>query len=106
MITPAGDADTAVVLLGSIHPIGFLVVNIHPIELSRGLVVDGRPGDPAVVGDIGSTVIPLDHSLIIAGINPQIVIVPVRRHDHIEIPAAVGRFPEAQIIDVNNVWIG
>ena len=44
----AGNADAGVVLLTAVDPIRKAVVGIDAIELGRGLILSGRPGNTAV----------------------------------------------------------
>ena len=91
--TPGGGArrrDRGVVLLCGINAIGILVVGVDAIELRRRLVVDRRPGLAAVAAHAGAAVVAFDHTVRIGGIDPEVVVVAVRRLDFREARAAVG----------------
>ncbi len=75
------------------------------VELCGGLIVLPSPGRPAVVGDVRAAIVPLDHAERVAGVDPQVVIVTVRRADLFKRAAAVGRFPEADVEDVDRVLV-
>ena len=101
----AGDADAGIILLRAIDAVGELVVGTDVIELGGELVVDRAKGCAAVEGDVGPTVITLDHTLIVLGVDPEAVIIAVGGGNRFPIFAAVGRFPEAQVADVNGIRI-
>src|SRR5260221_2307303 len=85
--------NTGVVLLRGIHAVRVLVVGVDAIELRGRLVVDRRPGLAAVEADAGAAIVALDHSVRIGRIDPEIMIIAVRRLDLREASAAIGRFP-------------
>ena len=87
----AGDRHGGVVLLRAVHAIGKRVVRDHVVELRGGLVVLLRPREPAVMADVHAAVVALDHPLGIRGIDPQIVVVAMRRADGAEGATAVVR---------------
>jgi hypothetical protein len=60
------------------------------IELGCRLILFS-PGNPSVIGDIGSSVIAVDHSIRIMGIYPKVMIVAVRNPDRAESPASIQR---------------
>src|SRR6266403_9400 len=82
--------DRGVVLLCGINAIGILVVGVDAIELRRRLVVNRRPGLAAVAAHAGAAVVAFDHTVRIGGIDPEVVVVAVRRLDFREARAAVG----------------
>ena len=94
---PAGRADRAVVLLGGVYPVGIVVVRVHPVELGRRLIVDRRPGIPAVEGHAGASVVALNHAFRVCGVDPQVVIVTVRHRHLVERAASVGRLPALEV---------
>ena len=101
----AGDTDAGVILLRAIDAVGELIVSTDVIELGGELVVDRAKGCAAVEGDVGPAVIALDHTLIVLGVDPEAVIIAVGGGNRFPIFAAVGRFPEAQVADVNGIRI-
>ena len=93
-------ADGGVVLLGSVHPVGKLVVGGQVVKLAGELVVDAGPTLPAVEGDAGAAIVALDHPSRIVGVNPKVVVVAVGRGDPVEsappvngLPALVVKYP-------------
>ena len=99
----AGRADRRVVLLRAIDAVRILVVDVDPVELPGQLVVDRRPGFAAVERHAGAAVIALHHPLRVGGVDPQVVVVAMRRHDLSEAAAAVGGLPHAQVGHVDRV---
>jgi hypothetical protein len=104
--TPLGGArcrDRGVVLLRGIDAIGVLIVDVDAIELRRRLVVDRRPGLAAIDADAGAAVVTLDHPFGVGRIYPEIMIVAVRRLDFGRASAAVGRFPQRKVGDIDRL---
>src|ERR1700756_186062 len=101
----AGRRDRGVVLLRGVDAIGILVVGVDAIELRRWLVVDRRPGLPTVAAYAGAAVVAFDHPVGIGRIDPEIVVVAVRRLDLDEARAPVGRFPKRQIGDIDRLAV-
>ncbi len=66
-------------------------------------MVDQLP--PAVERDAGAAVVPLDHAPGIPGVDPEIVVVAVRRGDLGEGAPAVGRLPHLEIGHVDRVGV-
>ena len=91
VVAPAGDADTAIVLLCAVYPIRGLIIDIHPIKLRRRLVVDRRPSDTTVVGDIGTPVVPLNHPLVVIWIDPDIMVIPMWSTNTLERTTSIDR---------------
>ena len=61
----AGHAQARIVLLRAIDVVGLVAVEIEMINLRRRLIVDARPGQPAVVRDASAAVIAVDHDLVV-----------------------------------------
>ena len=100
-----GHADGGVVLLRAVHPVGVLVVHVQAVELRGQLVVDGRPGLPAVERHAGAAVVALDHALRVLRVDPQVVVVAVRGGHFAEAHPAVGGLPHLQVGDVDRVGV-
>src|SRR5215475_12946677 len=98
-------ADGRVILLRTVHAVGELVVRGDMVELRRQLVVNGRPGVAAVEADAGAAVVALDHTLRVARVDPQVVVVAVRGGHLYEGSAAVGRFPGLVIEDPDRIGV-
>ena len=75
-------ADRAVVLLGGVDAVGMPGVDGGVVELGGRLVVYGRPRLAAVEGDARAAVVPLDHALGVARVDPQVVVVAVWGRHH------------------------
>ena len=75
------------------------------IELCGRLVVQGRPGLPAVERDSSAAVVSLDHALGVARIDPQDVAVAVRHANARKRPAPVDRSPRAEVQGVDRILV-
>ena len=104
-VRAARHADRAVVLLGGVDPVGKLVVGGEVVELRRELVVDRRPGLAAVERHARPAVVALDHPLRVARVDPQLVVVAVRRGYPHEGLAPVRRLPHVQVQHVAGVRV-
>jgi hypothetical protein len=84
------------------------MLDIDPdaVDLRRDLVHLRRPGAPTIERDVGATVVRLDHRLAVVRIDPDVVIVPVRRAERRERPAAIGGLEEALGAGVDDVGVG
>src|SRR5260370_13297062 len=71
----AGKRNGRVILLRSVDSIRHLVIRDHVIVFSCRLIINRRPALGAVEGHAGTTIMTADHTLRIAGIDPEIVIV-------------------------------
>ena len=101
----AGNAHRGVVLLRSAHMVGKVVGDIHMVQLGGHIRLAG-PGLAAVHRDIAAAVVRVAHPLWIVGIDPEVVLVSVRRTDHmVEGFAAVVGAVEAGIERVHPVRI-
>ena len=78
-------------MLRAVDVVGRAVVSDHVIELRRGLIVLTTPGFAAVEGDGHAAIVGADHAPGISRINPETVIVAVRKLELVEGAAAVGR---------------
>ena len=101
----AGHAQAGVVLLRAINVIGLVAIDIDVIKLRRRLVVNARPGQPAIQRDAGAAVVAVDHDLVVARMYPEIVIIAMRRGDLAEVVPAIGRFPKTEVVDVNRIRV-
>jgi len=75
----AGDGNGGVVLLSAVNSIRKAVVGNHMVELRRWLVVLAGPGFSVIDRNRGPSVIAVDQTLRISGIDPQRMIVSVGR---------------------------
>ena len=80
-IRPRGtrDGDRAVVLLGAVQPIGKLLVHADSIDLRGRLILLRGPGCAAGERDVGAAVVAIDHLLRIERVDPQVVVIGMRR---------------------------
>ena len=100
-----GDGDRRVVLLRGVEPVGRLVVGGHMVHLRRRLIEQTRPRAAAVEAHRAAAVAPVDHPQGIRGVDPQVVVIRVRREHALEGFAAVRRFPEEDVEDEDRVLI-
>ncbi len=94
-----------VVLLRAVDVVRLLVVRAHVVELRGRLVVDRRPRLPAVEAHARAAVVGLDHPPRVLRIDPEVVVVAVRRGELAERLAAVGRFPQRVVRDPDRVHV-
>src|SRR4029077_7646517 len=99
------DAQRRVVLLRAEDAEGGVGVGRDAVELRRRLVVLGRPGPAAVVGDGGAAVVRFDHPQRVVGIDPEVVVVAVRDADAGEALAAVLGVEEEDVGGVDPVVV-
>ena len=70
--------DRRVVLLTRVQPVREAVVDVDLVELGGRLVVLRRPSHAAVERDVGTTVVGLNPDVRVVGVDPHVVVVPVR----------------------------
>ena len=90
-------------MMAMVDVIGPAVVGDDVIELRGGLIVLGAPGFSGVGGDCGTTVVAVDEAFGIVWINPQAVMVSMRRGKEIESSAAVHGAKHSGVEDINGV---
>src|SRR5579864_5356579 len=105
LVAAGGDGDGAVVLLRAVDVVGRAVVGDHVIELRGRLIVLATPGFAAVEGDGDAAIVGTDHAPGISRINPETMIVSVRKLELVEGAAAVGRAIGIHVHHVNRVGI-
>ncbi len=103
VIAARADADGRVVLLRAVDAILKIVVGGDVIELRGGLVVLRGPVLAAVDTDGGAAVVAIDHAIGVVGIDPESVMIAVRRVDAFERFAAIVRTVQAGVGDVHAV---
>src|SRR4029450_3664103 len=81
----------------ALNPVGPLIVRAHVVELRGRLIVDGRPRLAAVERHAGAPVVALDHAAGAARIDPEVVVVTVRRRHLREALAAVDGLPQGVV---------
>src|SRR5215469_61154 len=104
-VAPGGNGDGAVVLLRAVDVVGRAVVGNHVVELRRGLIILAAPGFAAVEGDGHAAIVGADHAPGISRINPETVIVAVRKLELVEGAAAVSRAVRIHVHHVDRVGI-
>src|SRR6266567_7786898 len=105
-ISLTGDNDRRVVLLRAVEFVRELVVDPDAIDLRGRLIHLRRPGASAIGGDVGPSVVRLDHYLAVFGVNPDIVIVTVRHAKGDERFAAIDGLEETFGSSVYGVGVG
>src|SRR5207253_7862193 len=100
---PMADAHRAVVLLRAQETIRKVGVDGDSIELRGRLIALRGPARAAVGGDVHAAVVGLDHPPRIVRSDPEIVIVAMRRGNRAPGLAAVFRFVETNVADVDRV---
>ncbi len=103
LIVAAGNRDSRVVLLGTIHAVGPVVVDSDVIELRGRLVFLLRPGFAAIDRERRAAVVAIDQMPRIARIYPQRVMVAVRGGQQLEILTAVGGAERAGVQHIDGV---
>ena len=86
-----------VVLLRADEPVREFVVDVDHVELGGGLIEDRRPALRAVLRHIRAAVARLDQDLRVVRIDPDDVVVAVRRGDGRPRLAAVGRMVQPEL---------
>src|SRR5207253_816830 len=84
-----------VVLLCAVDVVGEVVVGANRIELRGRLVIFRTPAAAAIEGHGSAAVVRVHHALVVLGVDPQPVIVAVRRADLAPGSATIGRFVDA-----------
>ena len=77
-------------MLCSVNPVGKLIIDIQSVQLRCHLIVNRRPRIASIETDIGTTIVSLDHSLVVFRVNPQVVVIPMRRCNFLKTAAAIG----------------
>src|SRR6266481_2356068 len=103
LIAAAGDGDRGIVLLSAVDVVRKGVVYSDVVEL-RGLLVGlSGPRLAVVVRNGGAAVVGIDHPFWMRRIDPEAVIISVRRANKIEGVAAVGRTVDGGVQYVDGV---
>src|SRR5208282_5960779 len=84
VVAARADADGRVVLLRAVDAVLKIVVGGDVVELRGGLVVLRGPVFAAVDADGGAAVVAVDHAIRVVGIDPESVMIAVRRVDAFE----------------------
>ena len=103
--TRVGNGDCRVILLSAIKPVREPVIGGDVIELRRRLVIQRGPTGAAVRRDGRPAVIAVDQALRIVGIDPEAVVVTVRRADGREGLPTVDGAVRSGVEDVHNIGI-
>src|SRR5690349_21024981 len=98
----ARHADRGAVLLRAADMVWNIARGGHVVKLRGGVLLAG-PRLSAVDGDVAAAIVAVDHALRIGGVDPQVVVVPVRRPKLAIRLAPIGGFVEARVQDVNRV---
>src|SRR5581483_346797 len=103
IIVVALDGYGGVVLLRAVNVVGPAVVGDHVVELRCGLVVFRAPGLAVIGGDGSAAIVAVNHALRIVGINPQAVMIAMRRGKQVESPAAIGRAEHPGVEQIDRI---
>src|SRR5205085_1515773 len=103
MIGAGGDGDGGVVLLRSVDHVVEAIVGGYVIDRSSGLIILASPCAAAVVRDRGAAVVAVDHVRWVDGIDPQAVMVAMRRAQYGKGAAAIGRAVKRSVEDVDGI---
>ncbi len=103
MIAARGDGNCAVVLLRAVDVVGIPIVGDDVVELRGRLIILPRPGGAAVHAHVRAAVIGVDHAAGIRGIDPQAVMVAMRRGNYGEGFAGIVGAIHAGIEDIHRV---
>ena len=85
------NANRRVVLLRAVDAIGKVIVRGNSIELHGRLVVVRRPAVATVGRNLRTTIVGDDHALVVVRIDPQVVVIAVRRIVQTERHTAIRR---------------
>ena len=97
------DTNRRVILLRAVDAVREVVVSRDPIELRRRLVLISRPCGTAVVRHLSAAIVSDQHAFGILRINPQVVVVAVRRSNGREVRTAIVGTPEADVQHIHFV---
>src|SRR5262245_5123083 len=101
VVGAAGNRDAGVILLRAVHVVRIPAVGSEVIELGGRLVVNGAETVSAVERDVRSTVVALNHPLVVLRVDPEVVVVTVGSGNFGECLAAVGALPKFEVVDVD-----
>src|SRR5580704_3134185 len=99
----AGDTYGGVVLLRAVDVIGEAVVDGDVVELRGRLIIFRRPGFRTVGRDGCAAVVSIDQAIGIGGIDPQAMIIAVRRVHRRECFSAVVRAIGRRVQDIDDI---
>ena len=105
VIAVAGNGDSRVILLRSVDAIGPVIVHGHVIELRSRLVVLFRPRLATVDRDRHTAVVAVHDALRIRGIDPQPVMIAMRRGQQLKRLPAISGTKGAGIEHVHRVGV-
>ena len=101
----AGHDHRRIVLLRAVDAIRILVVHGHLIDFGGRLVILRTPGAAAIQRNVGAAVVRLHHELRVLRIDPDIVVVAMRRVGAAERLAAIGASKPVFVADENDIGI-
>ena len=103
LVIATGNGDGGVVLLRAVHAIREAVVHRDMIELRGGLIVRCRPCLATVQREAGPAVIAVDQAARVLRVDPQRVMIAVRRGHQVERLAAVGGAERTGIEHIDDI---
>ena len=100
----ARNTRRGIVLLRSADVIWKIGGRLDAVDLGRGIALIG-PRFAPIHRDRGAAVVAVDDPSRVGRVDPEIVVVRVRPADFRETGAAVGRFQEDEVQDVNRLSV-
>ena len=104
-VRAAGDADGRVVLLAAVDAVREQVVRVDAVELRSRLVVLRRPALATIQRNRGAPIVAVDQVLVVLRVDPERMVIAVRRGDHGERLAAVGAAKGRRVQHVHGRFI-
>src|SRR5579872_4027191 len=105
IIAAAGDRYRGIVLLSAINTVREGVVRRHVIELRSRLIPLSSPGFSVVMRNRGAPVVGIYHPFRMRGIDPQAMVITMRRANKIVSVAAIGGTVHRGVQHINCVDI-
>ena len=105
VFAPTRYTDRRVVLLTGVDTKRIEIVRRHPVKLRRRLVHDAGPGFATVKGHRRTTIIGIDHVLVVVRVDPVIVMVTMWRFHLFPGFAAIDRLHHRHVHNVNGIII-
>ena len=99
------DDDRRVVLLPAVETVRVCVVHDHMVELRRGLVVLRAPALSAIERNRRPTVVGVDQEARVLRIDPELMVVAVRRLECRERSASVNGFHHRRVHHIDDVSV-
>jgi len=102
----AFDPDAGIVLLRAQDVIGESAIRVHAIDLRGRLVIETAPVIAAVKANLRAAVICKDQPVTVRRIDPEIMMIAVRRREVGESLSAIQAAHELDVEDIKDIVIG